>query len=224
MHRGRLLVMAPILLTLSCRGKPDGAPCPPLDSTAAWAQVNRAWSRETGIWSNDSLRQVLLGLEASDQADRESLATRLTDSAYVQRLSLADSARAVELAGILDRFGLPTRSMVGAAGSDAAMLIVQHNAALQAPVLRMARALPPGNLSPQTLAMLEDRVRTNGGEPQRYGTQFTIRNDGYLVFAPTESLAGLESRRAAAGLPPLAQYVCLMEESGLLIDRSTLPR
>jgi hypothetical protein len=222
-HRGTLLVMA--LLTASCRGKPDSATCPPLDSTAAWAQVNRAWSRETaGSWSNDSLRQVLLGLEASDQADRESLATRLNDSAYVHRLNRADSARAVELAGILDRFGLPTRSMVGAAGSDAAMLIVQHNGALQAPVLRMAIALPPGDISPQTLAMLEDRVRTNDGQPQRYGTQFTIRNDGHLVFAPTESLAGLESRRAAAGLPPLAQYVCLMEGSGLQIDRSTLPR
>jgi 3-methyladenine DNA glycosylase/8-oxoguanine DNA glycosylase len=200
-------------------------PCPPLDSTAAWARVNQAWSREVGTpWTNDSLRQVLLRLAERDQAARDSFAILLSDSAYARRLARLDSTLALELTHILDRFGLPTRSLVGAAGSDAALLIVQHNASLQQPVLAMARALLASQVSPQALAMLEDRVRTNAGTAQRYGTQFTLGPDGHFRFAPTESLPGLEARRSGAGLPPLPQYVCLLEASGLRVDRRSLPR
>jgi hypothetical protein len=212
------------LLFPACTGVTD-TPCPPLDSTAAWARVNQAWSRQSGLqWGNDSLRQVLLRLAERDQAARDSFATRLTDTAYARQLARLDSTLAVELGPILDRFGVPTRTLVGPAGSDAAMLIIQHNHALQVRVLAMARALPPGEVSPQALAMLEDRVRTQAHQPQRYGTQFTLGPDGRFRFAPTESLAGLEARRVRAGLPPLAQYVCLLEESGMRVDRRSVPR
>ena len=217
------LVSLTLLLASAC-GRPREGSCSPLDSTAAWARVNQAWSREVGRpWTNDSLREVLLHLAQRDQAARDSFATRLNDSAYGRQLRLLDSSLAVELSGILTRFGLPTRTLVGAAGSDAAMLIVQHNDGLQQPVLSMARALPATEVSPQALAMLEDRVRTHAGQLQRYGTQFTLGQDGQFRFAATESLPGLEARRAQAGLPPLAQYVCLFEESGLRVDRRSLP-
>jgi len=212
-----------LLLAPAC-GSPPEASCPPLDSTAAWARVNQAWSREVGKpWTNDSLREVLLRLAERDQTARDSFAARLNDSAYVHRLRFLDSSLAVELTHILTRFGLPTRTLVGAAGSDAAMLIVQHNAELQQPVLALALALPATEVSPQALAMLEDRVLTHAGKPQRYGTQFTLGPDGQFRFAPTESLPGLEARRTRAGLPPLAQYVCLLEESGMRVDRRSLP-
>jgi hypothetical protein len=48
------------------------------------------------------------------------------------------------MSGILATYGLPTRALVGAAGSDAAMLIVQHNWALQERVLDAARAVSSG--------------------------------------------------------------------------------
>ena len=104
------------------------------------------------------------------------------------------------------------------------MLIVQHNADLQAPVLAMARAAPAGQVSPQALAMLEDRLLVQGGRPQRYGTQFTRAPDGQFHFVRTAAIEGLERRRTQAGLPPFAQYVCLMEEAGMRIDRGSLPR
>ena len=221
---GSTALLSSALLLASACGSTKEVLCAPLDSTAVWARVNQAWSREVGKpWTNDSLREVLLHLAERDQAARDSLATRINDSAYVRRLGLLDSTLAVELSRILTRFGLPTRTLVGAAGSDAAMLIVQHNDELQQPVLAMARALPAGEVSPQALAMLEDRVRTHTGQPQRYGTQFTVGEDGQFRFAPTESLPGLEARRAQAGLPPLAQYVCFFEESGMRVDRRSLP-
>ncbi|MGI9078683.1 MAG: DUF6624 domain-containing protein [Gemmatimonadaceae bacterium] len=198
--------------------------CPPLDSTAAWARANRAWSQEAGqSWSNDSLRRVLLELRDQDQSARADFGSRIGDSVYARELTTTDSALATKMAEILDRFGLPTRSMVGAAGSDAAMLIVQHNWSLQERVLGLAESLPPGQISPQALAMLEDRVRVHQGKPQRFGTQFNSAADGIFRFAATSELPGLAARRAQAGLPPVAQDVCLMEEAGMRIDRSSLP-
>jgi len=199
--------------------------CPPIDTTAAWVRTSRAWSSEAGLrWSNDSLRRVLLALGERDQAPRAEFGARAGDTLYARKLISLDSTLAVELTVILDRFGLPTRSMVGPAGSDAAMLLVQHSWSLQERVLALAKALPPGEISPEKLAMLEDRVLEHRGEPQRFGTQFTLGKDGLFRFAPTAELAGLDARRAAAGMPPLALYVCLMESAGMRIDRASLPR
>jgi hypothetical protein len=200
------------------------APCPPLDTAAAWAQASRAWSDETGSrWSNDSLRRVLLALRDRDQAPRAEFGARIGDTLYVRQLLSLDSILSAEIGAILDRFGLPTKSMVGAAGSDAAMLIVQHNGSLQERVLALAHGAPPGEISPEKLAMLEDRILVHQGMPQRFGTQFTAGPDGVFRFAPVADPDGLEARRAAAGMPPLRQYVCLLEEAGMRVDRGSLP-
>ncbi len=226
----RRLYFLAVLLS-ACGTTPGARPvsqipvCTPLDSTAAWARANRAWSQEAGqSWSNDSLRRVLLELRDQDQSARADFGSRIGDSVYARHLTTIDSVLATRMAEILDRFGLPRRSMVGAAGSDAAMLIVQHCWSLQERVLALAEALPPGQLSPQALAMLDDRVRVHQGKPQRFGTQFNAGADGIFRFAPASDLPGLAVRRAQAGLPPLTQYVCLMEEAGIRIDRSSLPR
>jgi hypothetical protein len=134
-----------------------------------------------------------------------------------------DSTLAAEMALILDRFGLPTRSMVGPAGSDAAMLIVQHSWSLQERVLALAKALPPGQISLEKLGMLEDRILVHQGKPQHFGTQFTAGPDGVFRFAPVSDAASLDARRSGAGMPPLAQYVCLLEEAGMRVDRGSLP-
>lgn len=199
-------------------------PCPALDTTAAWAQVNRAWAQESPRgWTNDSLRRVLVGLGERDQAARADFGTRATDSVYVHDLMRLDSTLAAEMTAILDRFGLPTKSMVGAAGSTAAMLIVQHNWPLQERVLALARAVRPGEVSPEAFGMLEDRVLVHQGKPQLLGTQFSLTPDGRFRFDPLADTTSLDARRAAAGMPPLAQYVCLMEGMGMRIDRASLP-
>ena len=202
----------------------QGSRCPPFDTTAVWARVNRAWSDETDLrWTNDSLRRVLLTLRDRDQAPRAEFGARFGDTLYARQLMTLDSTLAAELEGIIDRFGLPTRSMVGAAGSDAAMLIVQHSWSLQERVLKLAQAMPPGQVSPEKLGMLEDRVLVHQGKLQRFGTQFTTGPDGVFRFAPASVTAHLDARRSAAGMPPLRQYVCLFEEAGMHVDRGSLP-
>jgi hypothetical protein len=199
-------------------------PCPPLDSTAVWARASRSWSDESGLrWSNDSLRRVLLILRDRDQAPRAEFGARFADTLYARKLLSLDSTLAAEMTVILDRFGLPTKSMVGSAGSDAAMLIVQHSWPLQERVLALAKTQPPSQISPEKLGMLEDRVLVHQGKPQRFGTQFTIGPDGRFRFAPVSDTASLDARRSAAGMPPLRQYVCLLEEAGMPVERGSLP-
>jgi hypothetical protein len=198
--------------------------CPDPDSTALWARVNRAFRDSTGSrWANDSLRRVLLGLVDRDQNARDEFGARATDTVYVRQLIAFDSSLAIDVERILDRFGLPTRSMVGAAGAKAAMLLVQHNGRLQERVLALAKAAKPGEVSLESLAMMEDRLLNAQGKPQIYGTQFTLAPDGRFTFAPTIDLGNLERRRSAAGIPPMAFYVCMMEVAGMRIDHASLP-
>ena len=199
--------------------------CPPLDTSAAWARASRAWSNESGVrWSHDSLRRALLMLRDRDQAPRAEFGARVTDTLYCRQLMSLDSTLAAEMVLILDRFGLPTRSMVGPAGSDAAMLIIQHSWPLQERVLASAKAIPPGQISPEKLGMLEDRVLVHQGKPQRFGTQFNAGPDGVFRFASAADTVSLDARRSAAGMPPMRQYVCLLEEAGMRVDRASLPR
>jgi hypothetical protein len=195
-----------------------------IDSLARWAVVNRTWSRETGTtWSNDSLRRVLLALQQQDQKDRGDFGSRITDSTYARRLMELDQQTSAVVKNILDQFGLPTRSMVGAAGASAVFLVVQHSATLQDRVLDLAKRAAPGEVPPSSLAMLEDRVFANAGKLQNYGTHFTLGSDGLFRLAPVADPAGMTLRRERAGLPPLDTYVCLLEESGMRVDRKTLP-
>ncbi len=198
--------------------------CAPLDSMAPWALVNRAWSRDTtGPRSNEALRLRLLALVKRDQAMRADFGTRVTDTTYLRELTALDSTLEKEARAILDSVGLPTRRMVGTDGSDAFMLIVQHNWSLQPRVLALAKREPPGQISAEKLAMLEDRVLVHDGKPQRFGTQWNTGSDGVFHFAPNADMAGLAERRSRAGLPPMQQYMCMLEEAGMRLDRASFP-
>lgn len=113
--------------------------------------------------------------------------------------------------------------MVGPKGVEALFLVVQHSATLQERVLDLAKHAPAAEVPPSSLAMLEDRVLKNSGKPQVHGTQFIVTPEGLARFAPVEDPRGLAARRERAGLPPLDLYICMIEESGLRVDRSTLP-
>jgi len=102
-------------------------------------------------------------------------------------------------------------------------LIIQHSWPLQERVLASAKALPSGQISPEKLSMLDDRVLVHQGKPQRFGTQFNTGSDGVFRFAAASDTAGLDARRSAAGMPPMRQYVCLLEEAGMRVDRASLP-
>jgi hypothetical protein len=165
-------------------------------------------------WTDGALRRELITMGGQDQAIRASLTgEKMQDTAFMLRMLREDSARTRRMREILRTKGWPGRSMVGREGAEAAWLIVQHSDSpeFQAEALRAIDAAAPGEVEPQARALLVDRVRTKQGKPQLYGSQFDVRG-GRLVAFPIEDEAHLDERRAAVGLPPMADYVRMMGE------------
>ena len=115
--------------------------------------------------------------------------------------------------------GIPQRP--GLAGADAGrrgrhrsgVAVAQHaddDPVRQRAFLDALRcAVDQGEASLTHLAYLEDRVRVNAGQPQLYGTQFTV-TDGNFGPRPIEDPQRLDERRAEAGLEPFADYEARM--------------
>ena len=72
-------------------------------------------------------------------------------------------------------------------------------------------ALPKDEVSQKDLAYLTDRVLLKEGKQQLYGTQFTS-DGGKWIPRPLEDEPNVDSRRAAVGLPPLAEYARQLSE------------
>ena len=135
---------------------------------------------------------------------------RDVDMAYMNDV---DSANLRRLKHIIRQDGFPTAHMVGYNGMQAAWLLVQHadsDPAFQAQMLAViTRRVHRGELDPQNYALLTDRVLLAQGKPQRYGTQFEMR-EGALTIRALEDPSHVDRRRRAMGLIPLKDYTCIL--------------
>jgi hypothetical protein len=161
-------------------------------------------------WSE--IRQELLAMAAEDLRVRQELAeSGSLFEGYDPRMRAVHDRHAGRLAAIVDDHGWPGRHRVGPDGAEAAWLIVQH--AIAQPALQrralaaLEAAVARGEVPARQPAMLEDRIRTLEGRPQRYGTQFDWDAAGELSPLPIEDPDGLEARRRAVGLGPLAEAI-----------------
>ncbi len=163
----------------------------------------------------DALRRELLEMGRVDQEVREGFsAERAQDSAYVRRMMRVDSASSARMREILAVHGWPGISLVGSEAAGAAFLLVQHTSDndLQRQALALMEAAARGEVALPDLALLSDRVRVRQGLPQLYGSQFSLK-DGRWVADPIDDLARLDERRASMGLPPMAEYVKMLQEA-----------
>lgn len=103
--------------------------------------------------------------------------------------------------------------MVGIDAVNAAWLLTIHAVSdpdFQELVLKLtADHLRRGEIRSDQVAMLTDDLLTGRGKPQRYGTNFELR-DGKLQPAPMEDEANVDRRRQAVGLGTLATYACVI--------------
>ena len=68
-----------------------------------------------------------------------------------------------------------------------------------------------GTAAAKELDQFTDRLLVNLGKPQIYGANFDFKN-GKLVMSPTKDVKNLDRRRKAIGLPPIAEYMKMLEE------------
>lgn len=113
-----------------------------------------------------------------------------------------DTEATAFLKQVISDHGWPGRSLVGADGAQAAWLLAQHSPDLtfQEEVLGILQGLPDDEVPPVDAAYLLDRICIRRGQPQVYGTQ--LGPDGQPF--PIGDAAGVEARRRAVGLEPLA--------------------
>jgi hypothetical protein len=106
--------------------------------------------------------------------------------------------------------------LVGEDAAKAAWLVAQHSVSdiefMAECVSLLENAIVREDVAGWQLAFLQDRVRTLSGEPQYYGTQFDIDEDGWPTPFPIEDSATVNERRARLGLNSLEERLEQMTE------------
>lgn len=126
------------------------------------------------------------------------------------KMAAVDSVNLIKVKEILNEHGWLGAQEVGHQGNMTLFLVIQHaDPATQAEYLPMMReAVQKGDASAGSLALLEDRVALGQGKKQLYGSQIgRDPESGEYYVLPLEDPENVDKRRAAVGLPPLAEYV-----------------
>lgn len=189
--------------------------CP---GAAAFAKAEEARKAEgvrrwTGIMpSAPQLREQLLEMARIDQDARNGDWSQ----EMITKMLAVDAANLPSIKQIVaDHHGLPGVREVGADGVAAAWLLVQHadaDAAFQQQVLDgLAPKVDSGEISAREYALLVDRVLVSTGKLQRYGSQLAAISSKWQP-KPMEAPGQVDARRAALGLMPLADYLCVAVE------------
>jgi hypothetical protein len=173
---------------------------------------------DDGITGAGALATELIAMAEEDQRVRaELLAEGVLFDGYQPRMAEVHQRNAQRLAAIMRDVGWPGRSVVGTRAADAAWLVLQHaigDPSVMRRGLELVRvSAATGDVDPIQVAMLEDRIRTFSGLPQRYGTQFDWDEDGVMNPRPIEDAEHVDERRRAIGLPPLAEKLAEIREA-----------
>jgi hypothetical protein len=170
-----------------------------------------------------ALRRELIRMGQEDQKHREELVSLMKElpitpdkepamkkfAALVKKQDAIDKKNLNRLEEIIKRYGWPTRSMVGQEASETVFLIIQHadlkHQKKYFPLLKEAAA--KNEARPDHAAMMEDRILMREGKKQIYGTGLqTDDMTKELKLWPIENEEEVDARRAAVGLPPMAEF------------------
>lgn len=116
----------------------------------------------------------------------------------------AERARNARLNELLQKHGWPTSKKVGDEAERATWILVRRandGGSLQRYALRLALESGSKETAPDA-AILLDYLDAAEGKEQTYGTSYSCRNGGVALTTPVRDLAGVEQRRASAGLEP----------------------
>jgi hypothetical protein len=199
MNVSKLLTL--ILLSAACASAP-----PKPDYAAIGAEL-----REMGRVDQEARNAWIDAEKKKDDAARtEDLRKKVVE---------IDRTNTERLQKIVGEIGWPRRSDVGKEAASGAWLIAQHTGdrEFQAHALELIEPLlDQGEVSKQSYALLDDRVRCHRGEKQIYGTQYSMKRvDGVMHFGPMTPIDDpehLDERRKKMGLEPHAEYVATLKK------------
>ena len=149
-----------------------------------------------------------------DQSDRRKLDEfsklhnpRKLDSLW-EVIGKKDDINLAKVTAILDKYGWLGINEIGEKANLALFIVIQHADSLtQVTYLPMMRqAVKDGKAKAEDLALLEDRVLTEQGKPQIYGSQVRTNKAGKNEFFPIADERNVNKRRGSVGLEPLEVY------------------
>jgi hypothetical protein len=187
----------------------------------------------SGSGINQELQTELLEMARADQGLRDramALMQGLPESQaefmlFIDEQNELNTKNFARLEEIVATYGWPGRSLVGAEGTDAALIIFSHATLDQQKALlpMLREAVAAGQMTASQLARREDSILVNDGKSQIYGTYFVSDSDGHPMLAPVQDPANLEERRSSVGLPSMEeQFRQLEQELGMPIGRGNL--
>ena len=166
------------------------------------------------VVAKDGLRKELISMLEEDQKIRREIIENGVEHPSEQlqsRMDTIDRKNTMRMKSIVKQYGWPTSDMVGWDGSDAAFLLVQHadHDSHKTFVPLLQKEFKAGNVSGPNYALFVDRVLTEEGKLQIYGSRtlpFDRWQDGEPALYPIEDEANVDKRRAEVGLSPLSEY------------------
>jgi hypothetical protein len=175
------------------------------------------------------LADELIAMAALDQKVRDELAASgALYEGYHPRMAAIHESNALRLQAIIAQIGWPTERLVGEGAAKAAWLIAQH--AISQPDFQraclkcLAEAAREHTVPLWQPAMLEDRIRVFEGRPQLYGSQLKPDSHGNVQPHAIEDPEGVEERRGAVGLEPLADILARAKPQPLPADPERFER
>ncbi len=173
---------------------------------------------------NKKLREELLKLAEKDQERlRNTIGETKKSEDLLKRMRTNREKNTLSLCPIVKEYGWPTAAVVGKDGVAAVLLLLKNSSsfALQADLLPViVAAVKKGEIPKAGFAGYFDRLRVSAGLKQLFGTQVTIAG-GFLVLYPIETEKYVDARRRQYDLPPLADYLRVLERSyGMVVVKS----
>jgi hypothetical protein len=175
--------------------------------------------KKNGSGTDMNLRKRLLEMRDEDQAIRHQAfnlpADKAKEDELFKNLETVDWKLTAELKEIVQKNGWPTIRLVGADASQAASLILVHSPDrdFQREMLpKLSRMVEQDEIFGSDVAYVIDKLLVSDGKPQLLGTQFSFEGD-FMIMKPVEDPENLDQRRAQYLLPPMKEYIKIMEDT-----------
>lgn len=168
---------------------------------------------------NTSLQMGLIKMYVDDQVARGNLMRDLVEKYDLNKNEITNEDRATvdlrnrnRLKEIFQEYGFPSKEMVGKVAMQGVFMMIQHSDRdkewQKSQLVNIKKAVKKGDMDGQSYAYLYDRIKTNGGEKQLYGTQFSNVDpiNMTVTLAETENIDSLDYRRMEVGMMPIDMY------------------
>jgi hypothetical protein len=163
---------------------------------------------------NEEVRSELVWMAETDASLRERVVRAETpDMEDMRKLQEGEIEQSARLREILEEHGWPGADMVGKDGALAAWTLLKHgDVELKELGINLIEESAEPGVALSEIATMTDVVLVGQERPQLYGTQFTMVH-GKLIQEPVDNRDSVAVRRARVGMPPLDEYVQLLQQN-----------